>query len=89
MTAPRRRWSFGLRSMFVVVTICSTAGYWLVCRAAFQRQQQHYESIAASWQAEMTPPADVCEASLQLFRTEAAMPLADRRRAAESHLRGL
>lgn len=39
MTAPRCRWSFSLRTLFLVVTICATACRWIVRNALIVRER--------------------------------------------------
>lgn len=86
MTAARRRWTFTLRTLFVVVAICGTAGYWLACHVACQRAQRNYELVYSYWQAELVPAVNLCEESRRLCWAEARVPFADRHRAAAEHL---
>jgi hypothetical protein len=86
MTVTRGRLSFSLRTMFVVVTICGAACYWIACYTELQRAQRTYKLVHAEWTSEMRGAIDVCNASLQLFRAEVGVPFSNRHRAAASHL---
>ena len=87
MDIPNRRWfQFSLRTMFVIVTICGTIGYWLAKEAAVARARRAYERAAAGVEAEVATWEDLCQASLDLYRAEASVPLANRARMANEHL---
>jgi hypothetical protein len=52
MTAPRRRWSFGLRTLFVVVTACAAC-----CRLVVAQRRWQVERSRIAWGAN-EPPKD-------------------------------
>ncbi|MBI2827553.1 MAG: hypothetical protein HYX69_23000 [Planctomycetia bacterium] len=84
---PRRRWfQFGLGTMFLAVTACAIAAYWLHLRAAREQARSEWDRTYSAFQTYAATAKDACEASLRLFRAEAAVPFADRRKAAASHL---
>jgi hypothetical protein len=72
--------------MFVAMAIFGTVGYWIACQTAYTRAKQEYDRTYAAWRAETLPTVDACNSSLRLYRAEIAVPFADRRQAAESHL---
>ena len=88
MTANARphRFRFSLRTLFVVLTICGTGGYWLAKQTAYWRASDAYAQAAAAWEADVITTADFCKAAKQLFDAEASMPFADRGKVAAAHL---
>ncbi len=85
--APKRRWfRFSLQTLFIVVAILGTAGYWLARQTAFERARHNYEYSYAAWNAEALAAVEVCKASLRLFEAETAVPFANRKKAADAHL---
>jgi hypothetical protein len=83
----RRRWfRFSLRTLLVVVAICGTVGFWVARQIASQRASRAYETAYAKWDAEMITTAGLCRASLELYHAQAAVPFANRQKAAAAHL---
>jgi hypothetical protein len=60
MTAPRRRWSFGLRTLFVVVTLVACRfGYclnWKQERDTFSSTAQSRRVLMVVYESQVTPP---------------------------------
>lgn len=85
-TRGRRWFRFSLRTMFVVLTLAAVAAFWLHHLAVRQRAREECDRTFASWDAAVVTSEQACEASLRCFNAEVAVPFADRRKAAASHL---
>ncbi len=85
--APNRRWfRFSLRTLFIVLALAGTVGYWGFRHYAYEQALYEYEAGYAGWQAQTVTTADVCEQSFRLFHAESAVPFANRIAAAQANL---
>ncbi len=85
-TTPGRRWSFSLRTLFVLVTVAGLGSYWIVREAGFRRAGHAYEQSLVDYHAEVITAADLYNASLHLYEAETSVPFANREKAAIAHL---
>ncbi len=90
---PTHRWfHFSLRRLLVVVltvaavALCSFAVVYIKRDMARANAQQQYEDAYWAWFEGSVSARDVCEASLDLFRAQSAMPFEDQQRTALLHM---
>jgi len=82
---PRRWFRFSLRTMFAVVTVLAVALYWPIRIRQASVASKNYQLAAAEFDSSVCAAEHVCEASLNLYRAELAVPFADRQAAAAAH----
>jgi hypothetical protein len=81
-----RRFRFSLRSLLLVSSLCVAAGFWGFRYSARRQAQYECDRTFAAWESGLASSVEACQASLALYHAESAMPLADRRQAADEHL---
>ena len=85
--APNRHWfRFSLRTLFVVVTVAATAGYWITQEFRAWSAARAWQRAADGYEAEVVTTYDLCRASRDLLNAELAVPFARRAVAANAHL---
>ena len=84
---PNRRWfRFSLRTLFVVVTVLSVAGYWGMQKYRARQAEMAWQRAFDKWSVELLSHRDLYLASRRLLTAELAVPFFGHREAADAHL---
>ncbi len=86
MITPRsRRFQFGLGTLLIAISVTAVGLYWPVRVQQAHRARERYEMLRTDLELEQVTTAEVCQASLDVYRAEIRVPFADHLRAADDH----